>query len=120
MIARADLDHLLGAIARRGCRLGGGGVRGGSGWGRGRGGREGGAGGRGGGGGGRRGSDLESAYLTLLVGLARNVEFAPGTFLFREGGRADRCYLLRQGKVALEIATMARGHVISRPWARGR
>ncbi len=64
--------------------------------------------------------DLESAYLTLLVGLATNVEFAAGTFLFREGARADRRHLLRQGKVALEIATMAGGHVISRPWAPGR
>ena len=53
--------------------------------------------------------DLEPAYLTLLSGLARNVEFAAGAFLFREGGRADRCYLLREGRVALEIATMARG-----------
>ena len=56
--------------------------------------------------------DLPPAYLTLLASLARNVEFAAGAFLFREGARADRCYLLRAGRVALEIATMARGHII--------
>ena len=48
--------------------------------------------------------DLEPAYLALLAGCAENVEFWPGAFLFREGTPADRCYLLRRGTVALEIA----------------
>jgi len=56
--------------------------------------------------------DLEPAYLALLAGCAENVEFWPGTFLFREGAPADRCYLLREGKVALEIAALGRGPLI--------
>jgi CRP/FNR family transcriptional regulator, cyclic AMP receptor protein len=56
--------------------------------------------------------DLEPAYLALLAGCAENVEFWPGTFLFREGTPADWCYLLRQGKVALETAAQGRGPLI--------
>jgi CRP/FNR family transcriptional regulator, cyclic AMP receptor protein len=56
--------------------------------------------------------DLEPAYLALLAGCAENVEFWPGAFLFREGTPADRCYLLRQGKVALETAAQGRGPLI--------
>jgi CRP/FNR family transcriptional regulator, cyclic AMP receptor protein len=63
--------------------------------------------------------DLPSAYLTLLAGCAANVEFRAGTFLFREGTRADRCYLLRAGKVALEITALGRGPLIIQTVAAG-
>jgi CRP/FNR family transcriptional regulator, cyclic AMP receptor protein len=56
--------------------------------------------------------DLPPAYLTLLAGCASNVEFRAGAFLFREGTRADRCFLVREGKVALEIGALGRGPII--------
>ncbi|NIQ02484.1 MAG: cyclic nucleotide-binding domain-containing protein [Nitrospinaceae bacterium] len=48
--------------------------------------------------------DLESRYLDLLAGCARNVRFEAGEILFHEGDPADRFFLIRQGKVALEMA----------------
>ena len=56
--------------------------------------------------------DLEPAYLTLLAGCAANVEFPAGRFLFREGAHASRCFLIREGKVKLEVATLGRGPII--------
>jgi CRP/FNR family cyclic AMP-dependent transcriptional regulator len=62
---------------------------------------------------------LEPEYLTLLAGCATNVRFGEGSFLFREGGAADRCYLIREGKVALEIAAAGRGSIIVQTLAAG-
>ena len=56
--------------------------------------------------------DLPSEYLALLAGCAANVGFPEGAFLFREGSPADRCFLLREGKVALEITAGGRGPLI--------
>ncbi len=56
--------------------------------------------------------DLEPAYLALLAGCAANVKFPAGRFLFREGTRARQCFLLREGRVALEIAALGRGPII--------
>jgi len=52
--------------------------------------------------------ELEPCYLQLLVGCASNVRFNAGEFLFREGEDANRFYLLRQGKVALQVVTHGR------------
>ena len=57
-------------------------------------------------------SDLEPAYLTLLAGCAADVDFRAGAFLFHEGAPANRCYLVREGKVALEIGALGRGPII--------
>jgi CRP-like cAMP-binding protein len=46
---------------------------------------------------------LEPAYVQLLVSCASNVRFDAGQAIFREGEQASHLYLLRQGKVALEI-----------------
>src|SRR4051794_7391525 len=48
-------------------------------------------------------SGLDSAYLDLVTGCASNVRFEPGAYLLREGEEADRFFLIRQGRVALEI-----------------
>ncbi len=55
---------------------------------------------------------LDPEYLSLLVGCATNVRFAPDTFLFREGDPADRFFLIREGKVAIEIAAPPRGSIV--------
>jgi len=48
-------------------------------------------------------ADLPPAHLALLVGCATNTRLPAGAFLCRTGEEADRFYLLRAGKVALEI-----------------
>jgi CRP/FNR family transcriptional regulator, cyclic AMP receptor protein len=47
---------------------------------------------------------LESYYTSLLVGCAANARFETGTYIFREGEEANAFYLIRAGKVALEIS----------------
>jgi CRP/FNR family transcriptional regulator, cyclic AMP receptor protein len=56
--------------------------------------------------------DLDPGYLSLLVGCASNVRFPEGMFLFREGEPAQQFFLIREGKVALEIAAPGRGHLV--------
>jgi len=46
---------------------------------------------------------LAPEYLDLLVGCASNVRFEAGTYIFRQGEEAHQFYLLRQGRVAVEI-----------------
>jgi CRP/FNR family transcriptional regulator, cyclic AMP receptor protein len=50
---------------------------------------------------------LEPAHLSLIAGCAANEVFPADSFLFREGEPAQTFYLVREGKVAVEIA--ARG-----------
>ena len=47
---------------------------------------------------------LAADHLRLLVGCASNVRVDAGQFLCREGEEADRFFLVRAGRVALEIA----------------
>jgi CRP/FNR family transcriptional regulator, cyclic AMP receptor protein len=56
--------------------------------------------------------DLDARYLGLIVGCASNVRFDAGRFLFREGEEADQFYLIRHGRVALEVFTPARGPLV--------
>lgn len=46
---------------------------------------------------------LASEYLHVIAGCATNVVFEAGQVIFREGEEADRFYLIRHGRVALEI-----------------
>ena len=52
---------------------------------------------------------LGEEFRKLVCGCARNVRFEAGQFLFREGEPANEFYLLRHGRVALEIAAPGRG-----------
>jgi CRP/FNR family transcriptional regulator, cyclic AMP receptor protein len=63
--------------------------------------------------------DLDPGYLALLVGCASNVRFGEGSFLFRESEPADRFFLIRQGRVAVEIAAPGRGAIIVQTVADG-
>jgi CRP/FNR family transcriptional regulator, cyclic AMP receptor protein len=56
--------------------------------------------------------DLEPRYVNLLTGCAANVRFDAGAFLFREGQPADRFFVVRQGRVALEIDAPGRGPIV--------
>jgi CRP/FNR family cyclic AMP-dependent transcriptional regulator len=54
-------------------------------------------------------ADLEEGFCNLVCGCAKNVRFNAGQYLFREGETADQLYLIRHGRVALEIAAPDRG-----------
>lgn len=56
-------------------------------------------------------SGLGEETLTLVAGCARNRHFPAGAYLFREGETADEFYLLRAGRVALEVAAPGQGTV---------
>jgi CRP-like cAMP-binding protein len=55
--------------------------------------------------------DLGGSHLATLVGCTANVKFEAGDFLFREGSPADRFFILRHGRVSLEIFVPGRGAV---------
>jgi len=69
---------------------------------------------------------LESYYANLLVGCAANVRFNASTYIFKEGEDANEFYVIRAGKVALEIfapqrkpiilATLGEGEILGWSW----
>jgi CRP-like cAMP-binding protein len=50
--------------------------------------------------------------LTVLAGCARNVSIAPGEYLFRTGQPADQFFVVRRGRVALEVHSPATGTMV--------
>jgi CRP-like cAMP-binding protein len=56
-------------------------------------------------------SGLSAEHTRLLVSCAKNVRFASGDFLLREGSEATSFYLVRVGHVTLEVDVPARGVV---------
>lgn len=54
-------------------------------------------------------SGMDPRYLKLAVGCASNVRFNAGELIFRQGYEAEHFYLIRAGKVALEINVPGRG-----------
>ncbi len=46
---------------------------------------------------------LDAGFLNLMVSCASNVRFTPGTYILKEGEAANTFYLVREGKVALEL-----------------
>jgi CRP-like cAMP-binding protein len=69
---------------------------------------------------------LESYYTNLLVGCAANVRFDAGSYILKEGEEANEFYIIRKGKVALEIfapqrkpiilATLGEGDILGWSW----
>jgi CRP-like cAMP-binding protein len=55
---------------------------------------------------------LGPRLLSELAGCARNERFEAGETLFREGGFADRFYILRHGQVAVEVRVPGQGAVV--------
>ena len=55
---------------------------------------------------------LLDGHIEFLSGCARNMRITAGRFLFREGNAADELYLVRSGKIALEVHDGARGPVV--------
>ena len=46
---------------------------------------------------------LEKRYLEIVTGCALNVRFDAGQFIYRTGEEANQFFIIRQGKVAMEI-----------------
>ena len=71
-------------------------------------------------------ANLGSCYTTLLVSCASNVRFDTGSYILREGEEANEFYLIRHGRVALEIAppqrkaivvdTLSEGEILGWSW----
>lgn len=53
--------------------------------------------------------DLDEGFRQLACGCAKNVRFEAGQYIFHEGDAADQLYLVRQGRVALQISAPGRG-----------
>lgn len=54
---------------------------------------------------------LSETDLHFMVGCAKNVVFAPGDFAFREGEPTTDLFLIREGRLALEVDAPGRGPV---------
>ena len=52
------------------------------------------------------------AQRQLVAGCARNHRFDPGQYLFHEGDPANEFFLIRHGKVALDIAPPGRDPIV--------
>ena len=53
-------------------------------------------------------SGMKEEFLELISGCAKNVRFEAGQYVFHEGQPADQFYLLRSGRVAIQISAPER------------
>jgi CRP/FNR family cyclic AMP-dependent transcriptional regulator len=63
--------------------------------------------------------ELETYYLDLLTSCASKVRVEKDFYLFREGGEAHHFYLIREGKIALEISAPPRSALIVEALSEG-
>lgn len=52
---------------------------------------------------------MSEEHLALIAGCAQNRSFDEGSYLMREGDPADTFYVIRRGRVALEVFAPQRG-----------
>jgi CRP/FNR family transcriptional regulator, cyclic AMP receptor protein len=55
---------------------------------------------------------LDPRHLELIAGCGGNDHADAGEYLFREGGNADRFFLIREGAIALEVDAPGRGALV--------
>ena len=55
---------------------------------------------------------LDSEFTKLMVSCASNVRFKAGTYILKEGDPANTFYLIREGKVAVEVFAPQRKPII--------
>lgn len=55
---------------------------------------------------------LDESVAALVAGCAQNVHFRPGQYLFHEGDPADAFYVVRHGRVSLEVRPPAGPSVV--------
>jgi len=54
-------------------------------------------------------ADLDDGFRKLACGCAKNMRFDVGQYVFHEGDSADHLYLIREGRIALQISAPGRG-----------
>ena len=69
---------------------------------------------------------LDDGFTNLMVSCASNLRFKAGTYILREGDPANTFYLIREGKVAVEIlapqhkpiivSTLSVGEILGWSW----
>lgn len=57
-------------------------------------------------------ANLDEDHIAFLSGCTKNVRYAAGDYLFREGEEASLLYLVRTGKVSLEIHAAKPGTIV--------
>ncbi len=57
-------------------------------------------------------TDLEPRHVEFLSGCTKNVRYEAGQYLFREGEEASHVFLVRKGKISLEIHDATRGIIV--------
>ncbi len=57
-------------------------------------------------------SNLEKKHIDLLTACSHLVQFDAGSYIFREGEHATAFYLIRDGKVAIEVFASHKGNII--------
>ncbi|MCX8057550.1 MAG: cyclic nucleotide-binding domain-containing protein [Ignavibacteria bacterium] len=62
---------------------------------------------------------LAPEHVQLIVGCAKNVVFEPGKYLFRENEQANSFYIIRTGKVAIEVYSPEVGSIIIQTLGEG-
>jgi CRP/FNR family transcriptional regulator, cyclic AMP receptor protein len=62
---------------------------------------------------------MDPAYTDLISGCAKNVRCDAGQYLFHQGDPADFFYLIRHGRMQLEINAPARGPIIFQTLGEG-
>lgn len=62
---------------------------------------------------------LSTEHIQLIVGCAKNVVFEPGKYIFKENEEANSFYIIRSGKVALEIYSPEVGSIIIQTLGEG-
>jgi CRP-like cAMP-binding protein len=55
--------------------------------------------------------DLSPENMKLVTGCAANVRFEPDQYVFHEGDEANQFYLIREGRIALQLFAPDRGHM---------
>ena len=63
--------------------------------------------------------DLAPEHLRIIVGCASNVHFGRGATVFKEGQEANHFYLIRRGKIAIEVFVPGRGTLTLQTVAAG-
>lgn len=55
---------------------------------------------------------LDPRYIQLIAECAREVTFKAGEFIFREGDPSNKFWIIRNGKISLEIFAPGRGPIM--------
>ena len=56
---------------------------------------------------------LNAGAMRLIAGCASNVHFAEGEFLFEEGHEADQFWVIRRGRVAMQMESPGQGAIVT-------